>query len=391
MMLLAVVVWPGCRREQPVGVPAAEAPSVAARTEAVTLAPVGLSYEATGTVRSKTAATIQSKIVGHVMAVHAKEGDVVELGRLLAEIDDREAVAQTQNAQSARDAAEKEVQGTKDSVAAAASAKAAADAGQALAKVTYERSKNLLDQQAISQQMFDEADAKKKQADAEASRAEQELKSAQARSGQAAAHLEQARAGLADAQVLLSYTKITAPVAGLVTMKNVDVGDLATPGAALFEIEDNQHYRLEASADEAQVGALHVGMKASVAIDALDVGDLAGTVGEIVPASDPASRTFIVKVDLPHQEGLHSGMFGRAKFSVGEKPLLTVPLTAIVEQGQLTAVYVVDAANRARLRLVKTGKLYGQRVEVLSGLSEGESVVVENTDRVQDGCLIKQI
>jgi multidrug efflux pump subunit AcrA (membrane-fusion protein) len=78
-------------------------------------------------------------------------------------------------------------------------------------------------------------------------------------------------------------------------------------------------------------------------------------------------------------------MFGKAKFPVGQKQGVTVPLSAIIERGQLTGVFVVDKANTARLRLVRTGKHYGDRIEILSGLNQGERVVVENVERVRDG------
>jgi RND family efflux transporter MFP subunit len=178
-------------------------------------------------------------------------------------------------------------------------------------------------------------------------------------------------------------------MAGFVSMKSVDVGDLASPDAALFEIEDNEQYRLEATVDEARFGSVHVGDQAVAVLDGLGGAALPGTIGEIVPTADTASRTFMVKLDLPKDQRLRSGMFGRLRLSTGPKEVLAIPRSAVFERGQLTGVYVVTTDGLARLRLIKTGKEYDDLVEVLSGLDEGESIVVANVTEVTDGCRIE--
>ena len=365
-------------------------PAISATLETVSKNAIAVPYEAVGTVRSRTVSTIESRIVGQVTAVHVKEGDTVEPGTLLVEVDDRETVTQTQKAESGLTEAHKALTEAEKAVTAAREAQTAAEASRALADATFQRIKNLADSQAASRQALDEAEAKQKAAAAQAAQAGEILKSYQAKKEEAAARIEQAKAGAANAQVFLSYTKIISPITGVVTMKKVDVGDLAAPGAPLLEIEDTGQYRLEATVDEGQVGRLHGGDPAPVVIDALGGAEIAGTVAEIVPAADPASRTFTVKVDLPPTESLRSGMFGRARFAAGQRQVLTVPATAVVDRGQLTGVYVVDAENTVRLRLIKTGKQFGGRVEVLSGLNEGEIVVVDNLDRVSDGVRIER-
>jgi multidrug resistance efflux pump len=346
-------------------------------------------YEAVGTVRSKTVSTIQSKVVGHVTAVHVTEGDRVQPGQVLVEIDDREAVAQAQKAEGALSETRAALQELERSINAAESAKAAADANSALADATYRRYKGLAQDQAVSRQLLDEAEAKQKAAAAEASRAEDMVRLSRAKRGEIEARIEQAQAELANAQVLLSYTKVRSPMDGLITRKNVEVGDLASPGTALLEVEDDRHYRLEAIVDEAQVTRLRIGNSGSVTIDALGGALLTGTLSEIVPAADPASRTSVVKLDLPPTDSLRSGVFGRVKFAVGQTQALTVPQSALVERGQLTGVYVLDTERVARLRLIKTGKAYGDRVEVISGLNDGETVVSGNVGAVSDGSRVE--
>ena len=120
-------------------------------------------------------------------------------------------------------------------------------------------------------------------------------------------------------------------------------------------------------------------------IDALGNSDLSGKVAEIVPAADPGSRSFLVKVELPSDTRLRSGLFGRARFPHGERSSLLIPRSAIVERGQLQGVYVLDANQIAGLRYITLGKIAGEQVEVLSGLQAGEKLIVAPGDRELGG------
>ena len=156
------------------------------------------------------------------------------------------------------------------------------------------------------------------------------------------------------------------------------------PGQPLLVLDDPRAYRLEAEVGESAVGGVRLGQRVPVVLDSLG-RSLEGRVVEIIPAADPASRTVTVKLDLPGDPGLRSGLFGRARFPAGERQALLVPISALTERGQLTAVYVVDGQNIARLRLVTAGARHADRVEILSGLAAGERIVVEGAARVTDG------
>jgi multidrug efflux pump subunit AcrA (membrane-fusion protein) len=104
-----------------------------------------------------------------------------------------------------------------------------------------------------------------------------------------------------------------------------------------------------------------------------------------MPAADPASRSVVVKIDLPATRGLRSGQYGVAAFPAGERVVTAVPRGALVERGQMAAVFVVDDSNVARLRFVTTGERSGDSVEILSGLDEGQRFVAENTGNLADG------
>jgi RND family efflux transporter MFP subunit len=203
-----------------------------------------------------------------------------------------------------------------------------------------------------------------------------EFDSAQARARVAVAEV-------AEAETMLEYTRITAPFAGVITRKHADVGDLATPGKPLLEMEDSRTLRLEADVPEAVVSKLTLGDKLPVDISALETG-LEGEISEIAPAADPGSRTFLVKLDLPSQPGLRAGQFGRVAMPVGTTAALRVPAAAVIQRGQMEMVFVVND-GKAQLRLVKTGKCIGEEVELVSGVEAGEMIVVEGAAGLMDG------
>ena len=342
--------------------------------------------DAVGTVRSATTSAIQSKTVGHVTAVPVKAGDTVAAGAVLVEIDSRDADAQFKAATSGLQVAERMLDEAVKGLAAAQSGATAAEAQRDLAKTTFERQSKLLAQKAISKQVYDEADAAAKSAEAQARMRADEVAAAQAKRDQAAAAVEQAQAALDAAKTGLSYTKVTAPFAGIVASKSVDVGDLASPGMTLLTLEDRSAYRLEASVDESTASGIRVNDSIGVAIDGVGGGPMTGTVNEIVPAADPSSRTLTVKIALPPNELLRSGQFGRARFSSGETTSIAVPRSAIVVRGQLEGVFAVDTDGTAHLRLIKTGDAVGDgAVEVLSGLNAGDRYVAEVTPEMADG------
>ncbi|MCI0561985.1 MAG: efflux RND transporter periplasmic adaptor subunit, partial [Nitrososphaera sp.] len=337
-------------------------------------------------------------MVGHVLAVHVREGDRVRMGQLLIEIDDRDAKAQLQKAQAGLREAQDGLEEIEQMIRASEAAKDAAEANKTLATSTFDRYKSLLERQVISRQQFDEAQAKYKVAEAEVDRANKVLQSVMAKKDQALAKIDQAKADVANAQVYVGYARIVSPIHGILTAKQADVGILATPGVPLLTVEDDTQYRLEATVEESQMGKIHLKDLVRVWIDALGDKELAGRVAEIVPTSDPASRSYTVKIDLPAQTGepdsrplLRSGFFGKAHFSLGYRETITIPRKAMVDRGQLVSVYVVDSSNIARLRLIKTGKQYGDRVEVLSGINDGDQVVVEGAETLSDGSPVRYL
>jgi RND family efflux transporter MFP subunit len=220
------------------------------------------------------------------------------------------------------------------------------------------------------------------------------LQSLAARRQQALSRIDQAKADVASSRVYSSFSRITAPISGVVVSRQADVGYMAVPGAPLLTIESGTDYRLEAAVQESQINKIHLRDQVRVQIDALGQQELAGIVVETVPAADPVSRSYLVKISvaLPagNQQIIRSGLYGKARFITGQTQAITIPQKAVVERGQLTGVYVVDQSGTARMRLVKTGKTYGDQVEVLSGLREGEQIVVDGLAAVSDGSRVRE-
>jgi RND family efflux transporter MFP subunit len=188
---------------------------------------------------------------------------------------------------------------------------------------------------------------------------------------------------VAEAQAMMSYVEILAPFDGVVTKKWADVGDLASPGKPLIGIEDPSVLQLEADVPEAIALRIQRNATLSIRSDSLKE-ELAGTVREIAPTADPASRTIRVKLDLPQRAGLMSGQFARLVVPLGENSSVCVPASAVILRGQLEILFVVTN-QRAQLHLVKTGKKIDEQVEILAGIEPGESVVVGGAALLTDG------
>lgn len=360
-----------------------------ARVDRVSMSPVEDYYEATGAVRSKTTVVLSSKVMGVVTGLRVREGDRVRVGQVLIEIDNRDANAQLQKAEAGLRQAQEGFAEVEQAINAAKSAQSATEANKRLADSTYARYRALLERKSVSPQEFDEAKAKQEMAEAEARRAADTLKMLAAKRQQALAQIDQARAEVTNARVYLSFARIASPISGVVVAKQTEVGSTATPGAPLLTIEDGSRYRLEVAIEESRLGKIGMDQRARVRIDALGADELEGGVSEITPASDPMSRSHKVKIDLPSRQGLRSGLYGVARFTSGLRQAMLVPRKAVVERGQLAGVFVVDGAGVACLRLIKTGKSYGENVEVLSGLSDSERIVVEGVANVKDGVKVQ--
>jgi multidrug efflux pump subunit AcrA (membrane-fusion protein) len=345
--------------------------------------------EVTGTVRSRTVTTLSSKIVGRIVAVHVREGSVVEAGQLLIELDDQDIAAQTRRAEAGLREAEAAMAEVDRGIAAAAAGQAAAEAQRDLAVSTLARYQRLLDRKSVAPQEYDQVAAQQKAAAAAVDRAIAEGQAIQSKRAQVLARIETARTEIAGTQVMRGYAKIAAPFAGIVTTKHTEVGGLAAPGAPLLTLEDDRRYWLEAVVPDSQIAGLKRGQSLQVAVEGAGFSG-AAPVSEIVPTADQATRTTLVRLDLPASPQLRSGLFGRAWIPAGRRQAIQVARQAVVERGQLQGVYVVGQDGIARFRLIRTGAMHSGGIEVLSGLTSGEQVITSGVERVTDGARIQR-
>ena len=313
--------------------------------------------EATGTVRAAQSAQLSSQVMGAITRVNVHEGDQVRRGEVLITID----AAQQRSAYDSANAG----------LSASHQTIAATEADYALADATMKRYQVLLDKKSVSPQEYDEVKTR--------------LAAAKARREVAAAGRIQAEAAVSEANTAVGFTRIRAPFDGLVVAKLADAGALAAPGVPLLTIEDPTRFRLEATVDESEISAVRLGETVPVVIDSLGNQTITGKVVQIVPMADPASRTFTVKVDLPANPQIRSGLFGRARFARGERESILVPQNALMHRGQLDGVYVVGKDKIASLRYVTLGKLSADQIEVLSGLENGERIVAQPRERELGG------
>ena len=266
--------------------------------------------EVVGTVQPKLQAVIEAKVSGRITRLAVTLGQSVKQGDVLVEL------------------ATQEIQAKLDQ----------ANAAFRQAELEFNRTANLRKQNAATQAEVDAVQAR----------------------------YNVAKAAVAEADALSGYAKIVAPFDGVVARKLADEGDLAMPGKPLLEIEGRAGLRLVA--DVPSLLASHVLPEAKLAVRVDTIPDaITGTVAEISPGADPASRTVRVKVDLPATAGLRAGQFGRLAVPVGEAEFLFVPPQALVRRGQLEILFVATD-GKAQMRLVRTGKQTTQGIEVLAGL-----------------------
>ncbi len=292
--------------------------------------------EAVGTLKAASRTEISSRVLGAIEEVKVRAGSNVRAGDELIRLDRRALETQLSQAEASL---------------------VAAEAAEKRAHSDYERAGKLYQQKAISQEAFDQAI--------------ETVKVARAK-------LKHAREARAEAEVLLSYTTITAPKDGMIVDRLAEKGDMARPGEPLLILYDPTSLRLEVPVVEHLAVNLHEGDELKVYIDARD-RTVPAVVDEIVPQAEAASRSFLVKVRLPRSKDLFEGMFGRLLIPTGERRHLCLHTGTIERVGQLQFVEVIEDNGTKQRRLITTGR-YGdpQHLEVLSGLRAGEHVVMQN-------------
>jgi len=300
-------------------------------------------YETSAVVKAKTSSNVASKILARVESVNFEEGDTVQKGQLLVELDDNDISAKLESAIAAYNEASKNQN--------------IAFENKKLAEITYERYKNIYEERAITKQELDEVTAKKNIAELECKRAVETM--------------NRTKATLNEAQSVVGYARLYAPISGIITSKTVDMGDTATPGQVLFIIKDLSSLQVAGEVDESYLDKVSIGSPVKIFPEDSKTG-IDKEISEVVSSVNSASRSFKIKIDLT-SSSFKDGQYVKIAIPVGKRETILVPETAIVKKGQLEGVYFADKT----FRLIKTGKSYGEMVEVVSGLEAGERVAGE--------------
>lgn len=340
LLVAGIVALAGCKGGHE-GEPAPKLPLVQVSVQEVVAESVRSQIEVVGTVQAVEHASIASRVSGRIVDLPVVLGSQVQKDDLLAKISADEISAQLLQAQARVEQARRNL--------------AREERLQRQGASTIETVKSLQEQARI----------------AEASREE--------------------------VKAMLSYATITAPFSGIVTRKIASVGDLASPGVALLELENEKVLQVVAQVPERLILNVHKGDILPVSIPAVGV-TVSGEVAEVAPAADPSSRTAPVKINIAAGADLRSGQFARVTLTGSGEKSLAISDKAVLPYGQMERVFLVEkapsvasvkdgagATNIARLRLVRTGARYDGQVEILAGLTPGDRVVVMGVDKLQDG------
>ena len=352
-LFLGTLLLSSCSSDEKIAAQLTDAP-VTVTVSKTTVANDLSQASASGKLVAKNSVNVSTRMMGYITNMKAEVGQNVSAGQLLVSINatDIQAKGGQANAQISQ-----------------------AQANYNIAKKDYERFQNLYKSQSASQKELDDMRAR----------------------------YEIAQAGLQAAQQMKNevnaqyrYTNITAPISGTITAKYAEQGDMASPGMPLLTIESPSSLQAQVLVSEQNIALISNGMPVEVTLKTLNK-TVSGTVSEISKSAANSGGQYMVKINIHNASGLLPGMFVNVQFPFKNsgkinqdfQETMMIPKTALVENGQLTGVYVVSSQNTAVLRWLKTGKTVGDRVEVLSGLNPKETYIVSSNGKLYNGAKIQ--
>lgn len=340
--------------------------------------------EAPGTVQPRNRIALSSQINGFVREIHVLAGDRVKSGQLLATLDARDARNQRAAAESAVIEAQSALSEARQGYQAAVQMQSAAKSSLNLADQTYTRYQNLFESRSVSPQEMDEIRTRRDGAQAELASREAMVAAASDRIKQVEARISQAEAQAGQAEVLISYTRIKAPTSGIVAEKSADAGGAIFPGSPLLVIETTGKPQVLANLPTEHAGHLSIGMK--IRLQPSNTAPfIEGRIAEIIPLSNPGSHSIRFKADLPPDYTAVTGQYMKLEVPVGTRNALLIAQKSVREAGQLKGLFVVEDGSRAQYRLIKTAPYDAEQLEILSGVEEGEHIILQPDNRIADG------
>lgn len=318
---LSAVALAGCAKYEPASVAddVAALPPALVHVAVVHVVDTPVLTELTGSIRPVQRSALAAKVMGTISELPVVLGQRVAAGDLLLKISAAEISAKVVQAQAQLNSARRDLDRERDLLAKGAS--------------TADLVKGLEDRYAMTEAMVHEA------------------------------------------ETMLGYATIRAPFSGVIAKKFVDAGDLAAPGQPLLELEGAGAFQVEVPVPDSLVAPLAPGQSLAVAVPATGI-TFSGAIAEISSAADAAAHTVLVKISIPATAAVRSGQFARVTLAGRPVRALLIPAAAVTRLGQMERVFVASADKHAVLRLVKTGAAQGDRVEILSGLDDGETVIV---------------
>lgn len=340
--------------------------------------------EFSGTVSSDDMVSMSPKVMGYITKINYKEGMTFKKGAVLFEVSSQEIQEKLKFAESYVSEADNAIEQSKIGLKVAEEQLRQANAQYELAEKTYKRYQNLLKNESISKQEFDQVEAQYKMAKEAKAAAESGVALAKERINQANVKKNQALAGKGEASVYAGYTKVIAPFDGIVLEKLVDVGNLAAPGQPVLKIGSNRKV-VYSYVPESAIGKIKVGDELVIRVDSVGKS-FKSKIVEISPNVDPMTRNFRVKSSA--LDDVPVGAYTVALFADGNKDSIMVPRSSVTMRGQLSVVFV-NIGGKADMRIVKTGDIIGDKIEIISGLNGGEMIVDKNIDNIKSGDLLE--
>ncbi len=316
-------------------------------TETLKLSKFSNYYETAGTTTPEITSHVASRVMGTVKSVDFKQGQFVYAGQTLVDLSNSDFLEKVR-------AAQKSVQ--------------EAEQNKMLANVTYKRYKELYNERVITPQEMDEIKTKKNVANMQ---------------------YKQAATMLSYAKIYYGFTKISAPISGIVSEKNVNIGDMAIPGMPLLTIENTSSFKINAYVDEKYLDKLSIGMPVYISPSDNENKKIQGIITQIVPSINPATRTFLIKIQVRNPFNLKSGLYVKVYIPIGKKKGILIPQNAIVRKGELIGVYEVNSSGIITYNLIRTGNKYNGQVEVLSGLNPGDKIIIKGIKTVVVGGILQ--
>jgi len=319
-------------------------PAISVKTEQLKKVEQFTEHRFSGKVKADDKTVLSTKIIGQIENILVKEGDKVTKGQLLVKIKSNDLVAKQNTAKSGVKTAQLNMGNTAKN---------------------FQRVKNLHQK---------------------GSATDKELEDMGVANQAAIAAFNEAKHMQAEINDYLSYANLKSSITGFVSSKMANIGDMAKPGFPVLVLESLTELKIELNVPEFEIGKFE--LDDNVNIDVSTLKAVKGKVDRVIPSS--TSGQFKVIVSLTENNSLlKPGMFARVNLLKEKESILLINKSVVIEKGQLTGVYTVSQQQEAMLRWIRLGKTYGDKVEVLSGLIEGEELITSAASKLTDGAKVK--